>query len=122
MTAGRIRVLDELVDERLGRHWDIQRQQHDEVITYTVATPAGDRIELGQSYGVHLWLSLSQGWRADTQADDVESLVYELDEYLDVVEAILRGQVTVPPRDPDSRSKRWKVPDIDVVMRRHPKR
>jgi|GEM_PF-4533130 len=122
MTAGPTAVLDELVDERLGRHWDIRRQQDGDVITYTVATATGDRVELGQSYGLHLWLSLSQGWRSDTHGDDVESLVYEFNEYLDIIEAILRGQVIVPPRDPDSRMERWKVPDVDVVMRRYPKR
>ena len=117
MTTGPAGVLDELVNERLGRRWSLQRQQAGEVITYTVATAAGDRIELGHSYGVHLWLSVSPGWRSDTHGDDVDSLVYEFDEYLDIVEAILRGQVIVPPQNPDSRSRQWKVPGTDVVMK-----
>ena len=101
MTAGPTAVLDELVDERLGgRHWDIRRQQDGDVITYTVATATGDRVELGQSYGLHLWLSLSQGWRSDTHGDDVESLVYEFNEYLDIIEATAPGSGHCPASRP----------------------
>ena len=116
MAAGPVQVLDELVDERLGPYWDIRRQQTGEVITYVVSSPAGGRVDLGQSYGVHLWLSLPQGWRADTHGDDVESLVYDFNQYLDLAEAILRGELAVPHRDPNSRSRRWELPEFDLVL------
>ncbi len=116
MASRPFQVLDELVEERLNRSWDIRRQQNGDVVTYDVSAPDGGRIELGQSQGVHLWLSLPQGWRSDTHADDIESLIYDFNQYISMADAILRGQLVVPDRKPDSRPKRWEVPEFDLVM------
>ena len=112
-----VQVLDELVDERLSRSWDVRRRQDGDVVTYDVSSPDGRRVVLGQSYGVHLWLSLPQGWRSDTHDDDMESLVYDFNQYVSMADAILRGQLAVPHREPDSRSPRWRVAEFDLVMR-----
>ncbi|HET7474795.1 MAG TPA: hypothetical protein VFJ97_02080 [Dermatophilaceae bacterium] len=117
MTTDPSQVLDELVEERLGRSWDLQREQGGEVRTYYVSSPSGRRIELGQSYGVHLWLVLPQGWRVDTHADDLDSLVFEFSQFISLAEAILRDQVRVPHPEPDSRSRRWDIPEFGIVMR-----
>lgn len=110
-------MLDELVAERLGRFWDIRRQQHGEVITYAVPSPTGERVELGHSYGLHLWLCLPQGWRADTHDDDLEGLVEELNQYIDIADAVLRQQLTVPHHGSDPRPNRWKISEFDVTLR-----
>ncbi|HEX8081857.1 MAG TPA: hypothetical protein VF557_16720 [Jatrophihabitans sp.] len=116
MASRALQELDELVDERLSR-WDIRRQQDGDRVTYDVSSPDGRRVELGQNHSVHLWLSLPQGWRSDTAGDDVESLVHDFNEYISMADAILRGQLVVPPREPGSRRQRWVVPEFDLFMR-----
>ena len=109
-------MLDELVEERLGRLGDLRRRQDGDVVIYDVCSPDGRRVELGRAHGVHLWFSLPQGWRSDTHGDDIESLLYDFTQYIDVADAILRGQLAVPHKGPGPRRRRWEVPEYDLVM------
>lgn len=75
------------------------------------------RIVLGHQFGAHLWLVVDGAWRADTAADDLDSLLYEWDDYLRIAQAILSDAIVPPEVSPDLPRNKWVIADSHLFLR-----
>lgn len=95
-------------DQRFGVAWIIEQ--------------AGSRsqVVMGHAHDVHIWIIVNGEWRADSHADDLESLVYEWRLFLKSAERILNGQEEPPIAKAGSRPRRelWAIRDPDLTLRR----
>ncbi|MBN9610177.1 MAG: hypothetical protein J0I11_12780 [Actinobacteria bacterium] len=91
---------------------------HDARYEFSLSVRGGKpRIVLGHQFEAHLWLVVDDTWRADTAADDLESLLYEWDEYLQIAQAVLNGDINPPAVSPNLPRNRWIIADPHVFFR-----
>lgn len=112
-------VLDaSLVEWAARSKWHVRKEATKRYVTFLLSAPlASNAVEIGHANDVHIWIIVNGQWRADSHGDDLESLLFEWEQYLELAEGVIAGAVKVPTIS-DSEAGQWFVRHLDLYLRR----